>query len=221
MQLLFVRHGESIGNVEGRMQGHMDFELSPRGREQAERLADWLLRHELRWDAAYCSPLLRARQTADLLEARTGWPRAADHADLKEIAAGSLEGLTLEDMMQTQPEFVRRPITALGDFGEFGGESYDRVQERVERVVEFVETHHRAPEHRVLIVAHGGINFQCVKRLVCEPVPRVCILRMGNCSATLVQLRERRGTYMGEIVWHVPLELMGGRTGEGSAAVFR
>jgi hypothetical protein len=33
---------------------------------------------------------------------------------------------------------------------------------------------------------------------------------MGNCSATLVRFREHRGTYIGEIVWHVPVELMEG-----------
>jgi hypothetical protein len=67
----------------------------------------------------------------------------------------------------------------------------------------------------VLCVGHGGLNFQLLKQLICEPVPRVCIVRMGNCSATLVRFRERRGTFMGEIVWHVPVELMGASSREG------
>jgi broad specificity phosphatase PhoE len=73
----------------------------------------------------------------------------------------------------------------------------------------------------VLIVGHGGINFQLLKLLICEPVPRVCILRMGNCGVTLVRMRERRGRYLGELVWHVPLELMGAAAGEGVSSVFR
>ena len=36
MRLIFVRHAESLANAEGRMQGHADFPLSERGREQAE-----------------------------------------------------------------------------------------------------------------------------------------------------------------------------------------
>jgi hypothetical protein len=44
---------------------------------------------------------------------------------------------------------------------------------------------------------------------------------MGNCSATLVRMRERRGKYLGELSWHVPLELIGFDSGEGSAGIFR
>ena len=65
----------------------------------------------------------------------------------------------------------------------------------------------------MLLVGHGGINFQLLKLMICEPVPRVCIVRMGNCSATLVRLRQRRDRYIGEVAWHVPIELMGGRIG--------
>ncbi|HEV8248129.1 MAG TPA: hypothetical protein VGP93_20280, partial [Polyangiaceae bacterium] len=54
----------------------------------------------------------------------------------------------------------------------------------------------------------GGFHFQLLKLLVCEPVPRVCIVRMSNCAATLVRLRERHGVFRGELVWHVPIELM-------------
>ena len=45
--------------------------------------------------------------------------------------------------------------------------------------------------------------------------------RFGNCSATLVVMRERRGTWLGEIAWHLPIELMGGASGDGTAALFR
>ena len=40
---------------------------------------------------------------------------------------------------------------------------------------------------------------------------------MGNCTVTHVRLRERRGVYMGEVAWHVPIELMGGESSEGGA----
>ena len=114
-----------------------------------------------------------------------------------------------------------KPLHELGDFAEFGGESYENVQTRVRAFYAKLEAEHRASADRVAIVGHGGFNYQLLKMLVCEPVPRVCIVRMGNCSATLVRLRERRGTYRGELVWHVPVELMGGASGEGAARIFR
>jgi broad specificity phosphatase PhoE len=221
MELLLVRHGESVGNLEGRMQGHQDRGLTEQGSEQARRLGDWFRDQGIVWDAAYCSPLGRARETARIVTARCGLPEALPKPDLMEIGAGSLEGLTRDEMAERHPSFLNRGVEHLGDFAEFGGESYDQVQQRVERLLDELIERHRAAEERALLVGHGGINFQLLKRLICRPVPRVCIVRMGNCSATLVQLAERRGTYLGEIVWHLPLELMGSSSRDATSALFR
>ena len=50
--------------------------------------------------------------------------------DLAELRAGSLEGLTRDDMVERYPHFLERGITGLADFSEFGGESYNEVQQR-------------------------------------------------------------------------------------------
>ncbi len=221
MNLLIVRHAQSVGNRDKRMQGRLDYPLSDEGRKQAELLGSWLAGRGIVWDFAYTSPLARARQTADSIADAVGGPRAEDEPLMAEIAAGSLEGLTKEDMASKQPSFLERPIEDLGEFGEFGGETYDEVQDRARRLLLRLEERHRKGQHVVLLVGHGGINFQLIKSLVCTPVPRVCILRLGNCSATLVKMRDRRGRYLGEITWHVPLELMGGQTEEGASALFR
>ena len=221
MEFLIVRHGESAGNAEGRMQGSRDYALSERGREQARRLARWLNANGIGWDSAHCSPLARARETAALLVELTGQPAAELEPDLAELRAGALEGLTRGEIAESFPAFLNRAVTDLGDFSEFGGEGYDEVQVRARRLLEKLERAHRAAERRVLLVGHGGINFEILKLLICEPVPRVCIVRMGNCGATLVRLRDRRGSYMGEVVWHVPVELMGGDTDEGAGSLFR
>ncbi len=54
MRLLLIRHGESVANAEGRLQGHLDVLLSDRGRRQAERLAEKLA--PLGVEALYTSP---------------------------------------------------------------------------------------------------------------------------------------------------------------------
>jgi probable phosphoglycerate mutase len=220
MDILLVRHGESEGNAQERMQGHSDFPLTARGREQAQLLSGWLAAHGIEWEKLYASPLKRAWATAEVLAADRG---ATPHPepDLREIHAGTLEGLTLEEITARHPRYTDRKITQLGDFAEFGGEGYEAVQSRIRGLRERLEAAHRAAAERVVLVGHGGTNFQLLKLLVCEPVPRVNIVRMGNCSATLVRMRERRGTYMGELVWHVPVELMGGTSGQGAARLFR
>jgi broad specificity phosphatase PhoE len=221
MDLLLVRHGESAGNLEGRLQGSVDSPLTPLGRSQAARLGNWLRERGLRWNAAYASPLIRARDTASIIAETSGFSEAVVDDDLREVGAGSLESLTRDEIFKKYPRFIERSITDLGDFQEFGGEGYEEVQARVERVRARIEARHRAPADLVLIVAHGGINFQIVKRSICVPVPRVCILHYGNCSCTLLRFRDRRGTYMAEVNFHLPIELMGGESGAGSSGAFR
>ncbi|MBK7581943.1 MAG: histidine phosphatase family protein [Myxococcales bacterium] len=221
MDILLVRHGESEANAEGRLQGSLDYPLSERGRAQARQLARWLGHNGVAWDAAYTSPLLRARQTAEILTTARGEVDASIEPDLAELRAGSLEGLTRDEIEARHSEYVKRGVTDLGDFSEFGGESYDEVQVRVERLLGVLIARHRAADARVLLVAHGGVNFQLLKRLICLPVPRVCIVRMGNCGVTQVKLRERRGTFMGELSWHLPIEMMGEVTSADTGALFR
>lgn len=221
MDILLVRHGESEGNARGEIQGHSDAPLTEKGRSQAALAAEWLRARDLRWQAAYASPLARARDTARIIAETTGFPAPELDPDLREVGVGALEGLKREDIVHRFPHFMQRDITDLGDFEEFGGEGYPVVQARVDRFWDRMKTAHAQSADRVLVVAHGGINFQLVKSAVCIPVPRVCILTWGNCTVTLVRFRDRRGHFMGEIAWHVPLELMGGEAAPGTTGVFR
>jgi len=129
--------------------------------------------------------------------------------------------MTRDEIGRKYPTFLTRALADLGDFSEFGGETYDSVQSRVRRVLARLEKAHREGADRVLVVAHGGINFQLVKAAICVPVPSVCIMQWGNCTACLLRFRDRRDVYMADVAWHVPLELMGGGPGDGSTGVFR
>ncbi len=210
MEILLVRHGESEGNAAERMQGHRDYPLTERGREQARVLGNWLDRQRISWSKLYASPLLRAWQTAEIVVGRAGGPAPEAEPALMELTAGAIEGLNHEEIVASFPRFAERHVTEIGDFSEFGGESYDAVQLRAQALRQKLENAHRLLEDRVLLVGHGGFHFQLLKLLICEPVPRVCIVRMANCAATLVRMRERHGVFMGELAWHVPTELMAG-----------
>lgn len=198
------------------MQGRSDFPLTELGRAQAKKLGAWLSGLGLEWHALYASPLARAWETAALVRAGAGGPEPVPEPGLAEVHAGELEGLSYVEIVERYPSYTSRGVGGIGDFAEFGGESYGEVQARAADVFRRLEAKHRGHAERVVCVGHGGLNFQLLKQLICEPVPRVCIVRMGNCSATLVRFRERRGTFMGEIVWHVPVELMGGSSRDGT-----
>jgi len=221
MDILLLRHGESEGNAAGRMQGRRDYPLSALGRDQAARAARFIENSGLRLDATYVSPLKRALETADIVAASGACPAPVIDEDLPEIGAGSLEGMDEAEICAAHPTFMHRPLSETGDFAAYGGEGYDAVQARLRRLLDRLEARHRAAEERVLLVGHGGFHYQLAKTLLCEPVPRVCILKFGNCTVSLLRLRERRGLYRGELVFHVPVELLGGISGEGAARFFR
>ena len=169
----------------------------------------------------YTSPLKRAFETASIVAACGVRPQALVDEDLPEIGANSLEGLNEAEISEAHPDFMHRPLRETGDFAAYGGESNADVQTRLTRLMARLEARHRPAEERVLLVGHGGFHYQLVKALLCEPIPRVCIIKFGNCTVSLLRMRERRGLYMGELVFHVPVELMGGTSGEGAARLFR
>jgi len=221
MDVLLVRHGESEGNARGEIQGHSDAPLTKLGRKQAEALGNWLAGRGAKWQAAYTSPLSRANETAKILAERTGQPAAEIDADVREVGVGLLEGMSRNQIASRHPTFLARALTDLGDFAEFGGEAYDGVQERMERFKQKLVDRHAKNEDTVLVVAHGGFNFHFVKSSVCLPVPRVCILTWGNCTTTLLRYRERRGILIGEVAWHVPIEVIGGEPSSNQTRLFR
>ena len=221
MEIMLLRHGESEGNAQGRMQGRRDYPLSALGREQAKCAGEFLAERSQPFAAVYASPLLRAFETATIVGGRGVRPEPVVDVDLPEIGAGTLEGLNEAEIRELYPEFMHRSLTETGDFSAYGGEGYADVQARVRSVLSRLEARHRSAEERVLLVGHGGFHYQLAKAVLCEPVPRVCILKMGNCTVSLLRLRERRGLYLGELVFHVPVELMGGTSGDGAARLFR
>lgn len=219
---MLLRHGESEGNAQARMQGRRDYPLTALGREQAARAGQFIAGQTLAFAAVYVSPLARAFETASIVAAQGVGPEPVVDEDLPEIGAGKLEGLSEPEIEVAYPEFMHRPLTVTGDFADYGGESYEDVQARVRRLLTRIEHRHRVKEERVLLVGHGGFNYQLAKTLMCEPVPRVCILKMGNCTVSLIRMRLRRGLYLGELAFHVPVELMGGApSSEGAGRFFR
>jgi len=89
MDIMLLRHGESEGNAQGRMQGRRDFPLSALGREQAARAAAFVAQHAP-FAAVYASPLKRAFETASIVAAHGVRPEPVVDDDLPEIAAGAV-----------------------------------------------------------------------------------------------------------------------------------
>lgn len=102
MNLILVRHGESLGNSQARIQGQTNSALTTQGIKQVELLANYLEKSRLPIDQIISSPLQRALHTAIILaktlqltiEVETLW---------KERGFGELEGLTMDEIRKIDP----------------------------------------------------------------------------------------------------------------------
>ena len=87
----FVRHGESIWNIENKICGATDIDLTEKGYEQAEQAAEEILKQNLKIDRILSSLLKRAYHTAEIISLRTGIPLQKE-TRLTEQAFGMYEG---------------------------------------------------------------------------------------------------------------------------------
>lgn len=123
-RLVFIRHGPTSWNAEGRIQGRTDVALSPEGVAEVTR---WCLPHEFRAYRWFASPLLRAVQTARLL----GAIEVTLEPALGEMRWGAWEGRRLEEIRAEDPSGIA-DIEARGlDFAPPGGESPRQVRARL------------------------------------------------------------------------------------------
>ncbi len=148
--ITFLRHGESVGNAENRFQGHADFPLTEAGRAQAKSLAERWQAEGVIFDACISSPLLRARQTAEIVTAALNIPLEFDD-DWKEINNGLLAGLTDEQAEEIAPRpLFMTPYTRFGKTGESRWELYLRAGRAIQKVLDH-------QPGRYLVAAHGGV----------------------------------------------------------------
>jgi broad specificity phosphatase PhoE len=144
-----ARHGETVDNASGLILGRRDPPLSDVGLGQAARLAEQAT--ALRVVAIWCSPLLRAQQTAAIVAEAIGvGPTILD--DLIESARGSWEGQPVAHLARTEPALWAAFEAGDRDFRFPGGESLLDQVKRTRQALDVV-TPGAAP---ALVVAHAG-----------------------------------------------------------------
>ncbi len=163
-EVVFIRHGETIGNVASRWQGQMDGELNANGRAQAKGAVAGL--PEL--DVLYSSRLGRARQTAEIIgDGLNMNPEVLD--GVEEFGFGAWEGLTRDEIRQAYPEDAVRVFDRGEDIRRGGnGETWAELVGRVAGAVAKVAAKHEG--QRVGIVSHGGSTRAYIDSVLQVPV---------------------------------------------------
>jgi broad specificity phosphatase PhoE len=168
--LYYVRHGLTEWNVQQRLQGRHDIPLNPDGRSQAMRCGDILRDLFVRAGRApdefayVASPLMRARETMELVRGALGLPSEGYATDprLAEIAFGEWEGLTYADVIQRDGDVVAKRESDKWGFLPPGGESYAQVTARVGAWYDELDGD-------AVVAAHGGTARALLAHLAIAP----------------------------------------------------
>ena len=167
-EIYLVRHGQSIHNLEERIAGQRDSQLTELGFQDARDVASAIGRSD--FDILYCSDLLRARQTAEAIIGVL-----ALHCPIR------LSPLLRE---LDYGEFTEKPVTDAFTFLNYklepqrrypAGEGFSDLEDRVGRFL--MQLHRKSSRQRILVVAHAG-SLRLILML-CDPSHRQAHLERG------------------------------------------
>jgi broad specificity phosphatase PhoE len=192
VRALLIRHAESVGNAEGRFQGQRDYPLSPRGVEQALRLAARLQARKL--DHIYASPLLRANHTAEIVAELHGMT-VTPLPSVAEYDFGDLSGLTWSEIRERHPELAEAQRARGRGYVPWPGEEGRAIfRERVCAAIWALEQDHA--DETVAVFSHGGVIAvfcQSVLGLDHEHRPPFAV---GNTAVFEIEIRGGTGTLL-------------------------
>ena len=191
MRLHFTRHGESEANVQQiYWNGREGYGLTDKGRVQAGQLADHLA--GIDFAALYCSPVLRAHQTAQIISRRLGIPyEIAD--GLREYDVGILEGQPYSEATHATywaatVEWIEKEHD---DARIEGGESLNDIRARFMPFIRSLERAYAGTDANVLCVGHGG-TYRSMLPLLFSNVDRRSPLAQ-HIDYTMPIIAEQRG----------------------------
>jgi broad specificity phosphatase PhoE len=183
MQLVLIRHGETLWNKEDRVQGISDIELSAVGIEQARLLALSLKDHPV--GAIHASPLKRALHTAEIIN-EFHQKEIHTHQDLMEMNTGDLEGLTFNEVAARDKDFLGKMITDPASVKMPNGETVEQLQERAWRAMEKIIN----KGQDAFVVTHNFIIAAIVCRIKNISLKDFLSACVGNASKTTVNFQK-------------------------------
>lgn len=176
--LYIMRHGKTDWNLIHKMQGRTDIPLNKEGRDMARAAGKQY--QDIHLDVCYCSPLIRAKETATLVLENRNIPIIYDDR-LKEMSFGIYEGTKSSSQSPDNPIniFFQNPAQYIAPEG---GESFDELFARTGSFLDEVITPALKENKDVLIVGHGAMNSSIICQIKGIPLDRFWEAGIENCK---------------------------------------
>jgi probable phosphoglycerate mutase len=183
MRWLLIRHGESEGNREWRLQGQREYPMTERGHCQAEALARRLARWQIA--AVYSSPLRRARETAAVIAEALGLAVQV-LPGVEEYDFGELSGLTWWEIQKRAPALAAAVVSRSAEHPQYPGEEgREAFRQRVCGALWGLREDHHGDT--VAVVTHAGVIAVFLMDVLCRPYRRPIPFVVENGSITVVE----------------------------------
>jgi probable phosphoglycerate mutase len=184
--LYLMRHGTAA--PEGLLLGQADVPLLPEGVAQAERRSREL--SAVTFDLAFCSPLRRSRQTAEIVLSgnAANVSSLTEAPDLREISLGRWEGMDKRSILAAFPDAWEARGRDMLNTPAPGGESFADLAARV--LPAFAAIRRQTAGRTVLLVAHQAVNRVILSHarglplaeLFTIPQPPAALTLLANCE---------------------------------------
>lgn len=193
-RIFIVRHTETVGNIEKRLTGRQDYEVTPRGEKLIQKLTTELL--NIKFDKIYSSTSGRAIKTVENL-AKLNNLEIETKEDLCEMYFGKYDGWKWEDVNRIQPEIKQRQNEINEILGIEEQETMEHVADRMDKCIRnIVQTN---IGKTILISSHGvaieaflrkisGIPFSQEREKFCQYNVAINELEYENDKFKIIQL---------------------------------
>jgi probable phosphoglycerate mutase len=186
VRLLLVRHGETQWNRESRFQGIRDIPLNETGKQQAQKTADFLKNIAL--DFAITSPLLRPKETAEIILEKHPHITLETDSKLTEICHGLWEGKLETEIEKDFPgllnQWKEKPETVQMPEGENLQQVWDRAVFAWNEIVRKYSNNSEAKT--ILVVAHDAINKVILCYLLGLKPDNFWNIKQGNGAVSVI-----------------------------------
>lgn len=194
MKLYLLRHGETEWNKGHRFQGRIDIPLNDFGRELAEITRDAAPKVE--YDRAYCSPLNRAVETAQIfIKGQMDVEQIVQDQRLTEISFGEWEGTDIEIASKDPNHPLYQCLWHPEQYVPTG--NAESFQHLIDRAYDFIYNEILPLEYscqNVLVVAHGALIRALVSAAGFKKIEDFWGTQYLNCSITTLDITDGRIT---------------------------
>lgn len=161
-KLYIVRHAETEGNIEKRLTGRKDYNLTEKGEKSAEKLAQRL--SDVKFDALFSSSSNRTKKTIEPIAKQNNLP-IVQLDDLCEMYFGDYDGWKWEDVNKINPEIKHRQI----EINEISGiPNQESMEETAERMYKCVKKICDENEGKTILICSHGIAIEAFIRKITQ-----------------------------------------------------